>query len=836
MGRRAQPYPVLIGFAAFFGGVVAAGMLGAAHAFLLLALVVTLATLLTWARGLDVPRLAGPVLAIAVLGIGRAAVREALTPGAEAGRQVGAARPDHAGRTSADVRVERVTHRDRVTTSALAEVVAVLDGDRWRPVDPPAPVVVRHRGFLGLLGGARYVVRGRLHGPPPTREALGPAWPGPTPWPSLGLGPESDLVTIHGPDVEEPGPVERARLALAERLRLALTGDAADFAQAILLGEGGGMDPALRHDLSVLGTAHILAVSGLHVSAAAAVLGLLFIRLIGPLLARAFPGANLALLHAVLSALAAVGIATLAGLPPSARRASGMFVFATTGAAAGRPVRLEASVSAVGLAWLLADPGDATTLSFLLSYSAIFGIATLAGPLSDLVVPRAWSEAKAGDLPRWTRAARALLVLTATSLGAALATAPVTALAFGVSSPWSPFVNLVAVPVMTLVAMPLAVALLLAAALLPAAVPVLAPAAGPVFAAFLAAQRALAAVLPPVTWAESRAGLAAVVGTSVGAWCGLATRRWALAAGVALVGAWAAWTFGHPVAADGDGLEVTVLDVGKGDAVLFRCPTGSTYLLDTGEAKAAEGASGLVSKLDRLGVHRLDGVVLTHSDDDHVGGTAAVVRAFAVAEITYPCPAGAEPPMPELLAEAAAHGVPSRCVVAGMEALPGCADRSTILWPPPFAIAHHNGASLVFRLAWRGRSFVFTGDLEAEQEQALLDAGADLGADVLKLAHHGGAKSSSPAFLAAVRPSIAIVSGYGNRVTKATPQDVLERVDRVGARLCSTLASGDLTLLVPDGSMEPAEIATDCEIRKGPSSVMRRNVRPDGVKMRKKQL
>lgn len=787
---------MLKAFLAVFAGAAGCGLLGPAHALLLMAGVAVLARALLVPRGVRPPRGPGVLFALAAIGVLRASMAipspvpgEGMPPPPEAVR--------------AEVRLTRIAQRHRLATVAEGELLDLSDptGTALPPSD--GVVRVRFSGFLDLPEGRVVVLRARWIPPRRPSDAIAPAWPGPPPRPTLALVAPSDIVVIQGPGLPGATWVDRARLVLADRLRLRLSGPAGDFALAVLLGEGSGIDAGTRADLAVLGTAHVLSVSGLHVAAAALLVGLLVVRILGPLLVRLTPAVNLVAWHMGASILAAWAVSLLAGSPPPAVRSAGMFAVAAAGILSGRPQRIESTVAATGLASLIAWPSDAWSISFLLSYGAILGLAYLAQPLAGLLVPARWAH-RHGTPGTWpVRVVRFLLIATASSLAATLATTPLTLLAFEQAGPAGPLANLFAIPATTLIVMPAALGLLLVAALAPGLLDVVAPWVGWILDAFLWTQRVQARALPALV-APHPAALAAVFALSLAAIAWLLrpqSRTMMLAAlgGVAVAMAFPPKTSPPPP----DALVLTFLDVGKGDAVLVRCPTGRNFLVDAGEARAADGPSGLVARLRAAGVDALDGLVLTHADEDHVGGTLSVVESLAVAEVVPSCPSVAAPPLVGILAEVRNLGIPVRCVVAGVEPLPGCADPSPALGPRPLAPAAGNAASLVFRLAWRGRSVLLTADLESDGEEVLLDSGIDLGADVLKLGHHGSPGASSAAFLRAVQPSTAVVSGFRTRRQRDLSPRTALRVGTVGADLIATAEAGDVTVLLGgEGTIE----------------------------------
>lgn len=186
----------------------------------------------------------------------------------------------------------------------------------------------------------------------------------------------------------------------------------------------------------------------------------------------------------------------------------------------------------------------------------------------------------------------------------------------------------------------------------------------------------------------------------------------------------------------------------------------ASVLVDGGvavEGRFDAGERVVVPALGALGVAALDLVVASHADLDHAGGLPAVLRALPVARLWLP-PGGRDDPAFALLLEAAHdRGVAIEERAAQDPARRFGDLRIETLWPPRgVRSASRNDASLVLRIRAAGRVVLLPGDLERAGEDGL--AGAELRADLLKLGHHGSRTSSSPAFLRAVSPALAIVS------------------------------------------------------------------------------
>ncbi len=242
----------------------------------------------------------------------------------------------------------------------------------------------------------------------------------------------------------------------------------------------------------------------------------------------------------------------------------------------------------------------------------------------------------------------------------------------------------------------------------------------------------------------------------------------------------------------GDGrLRVVFLDVGQGDAALVELPEGQRLLVDGGPGGARRfdvGERVLAPFLWNRSARRLDVVAISHSDPDHSGGLAAVLRRFPVGEVweNGQWGAGSE----ETLGALALSAVPRRVLSAGERLWLGSA-LITVLNPDPReAPANENDASLVLRLDWRAVSFLFTGDLGTPGESRLLAGGAPLNATILKVAHHGSRSGSSRPFLEASRPALAVISVGTRNPFRHPASDTLDRLQETGARIYRTDRDG----------------------------------------------
>lgn len=233
-------------------------------------------------------------------------------------------------------------------------------------------------------------------------------------------------------------------------------------------------------------------------------------------------------------------------------------------------------------------------------------------------------------------------------------------------------------------------------------------------------------------------------------------------------------------------LTVRFLDVGQGDSALIVC-NGQTMLIDGGSV--SEGQF-LVSRLSRLGVSELDYVVNTHPDEDHCGGLAGVLAKYPAQHVYSSVTEHTTKVFSNVVKYAEEQGQQIEVPQTGDSWYVG--DASVTCIGPVGTYSDSNNGSLVLRVDFGETSFLFTGDMEQKAEADLLDSGADVRADVLKVGHHGSPTSSSQAFLGAVAPSIAVISVGEDNDYGHPNADVLSRLEALGAELYRTDTQGEI--------------------------------------------
>ena len=602
----------------------------------------------------------------------------------------------------------------------------------------------------------------------------------------------------------------------------------AGMMEAMLIGESSQLQKIWTENFRRTGTFHALVISGAHVAVLAGVLlFLLRVCALGEIPALTLT-AGAAWLYALVSGFS----------PPVARAAGGftLYLIARFFFRRGRVLNL---LAAVALVYLLSDPGEMGDASFQLSFLCVAALGGLAAPLLEATTaPFARGLRDIGNLdadphlePRVAQFRLEIRLAAETfeawcQLPFVWCTEGVTVLLRAGIFVYE--MALVSLAIQIGLALPMAVyfhrisftgltANVIIVPLLEAAVPIgflaifsgwRAPALLAGWLLKIAARTAdwharlepAWRVSNPPLWLALGFAASLIVFAAV-----LRSARWRGRAGflagslvTVLFGVivWQPWT--TPVAPHT--LELTAIDVGQGDSLLVIFPEGRSMIVDGGgvlqfarrtpDRKAAvpprrpnldTGEDVVSPYLWSRGIRRVDIIVATHAHQDHSGGLAALLENFHPREMWV-----GTNPSAELLRRAAELRIPVRSPNASAPPLDYGGARLEILSPPAdFAPATAgNNDSLAFRITYGMQSFLLTGDLEAPMERILLADGRLLHADVLKVGHHGSKTSTSPDFLEAVAPSVAIISaGFENSFGHPHPSVLARLVERHSAVL-----------------------------------------------------
>jgi competence protein ComEC len=549
---------------------------------------------------------------------------------------------------------------------------------------------------------------------------------------------------------------------------------------ALILGRRGGIDRTLQDRFAQSGLVHLLSISGFHVGVITAWVFLLcrVLRL----------GRGRAL--AVAAGASAAYVAFL-GWPAPATRAAALAVLLAASRVRQRRVETNSLLSATCLCVLLVDPWAILDLGAWLSAAALWGATTFSR----------WTDRTLGEAAWW----RTL----GSSVGATLATAPITATTLGAVAVIGIVLNFLAIP-LAAVAVPGVLASLLVFPLWPGFAGSLAGGAG--LALHLLELLATAGAAVPgghiIEAAEIRSAVPWILGLALSLWCtgkrntlGEALRRWGWAA-VAVLWASLFWSWSPRTANSGSGLALHFLDVGQGDGAALRTPAGRWVLIDAGPrtGQSDAGRRVVVPFLASQGARQLAIVVVSHAHADHLGGISSVLDRFDAQMVIEPGERVADPLYYAFLDELAAGAIrwhiarrDERFVLDGVT--------FTVLHPDP---AWHrwgedvNEDSLVLLVEYGAFQALFSGDagFPAEAEMRNRTRAVDL----LKVGHHGSRGSTGDEWLDSLRPRAAVISVGHNKYGHPSPP-TLARLRRHRVEVWRTDRDGAITVTTDGAEM-----------------------------------
>lgn len=546
---------------------------------------------------------------------------------------------------------------------------------------------------------------------------------------------------------------------------------------AILIGDRVGLDPQSERLMQRAGTYHVLAISGGNVALLAGL-----VMLLARLIVRSYRGA------ALLSLVVVLAYGGIVGGEPSVSRATtaaAVYLSAVAAGLAPSPLHVFSLTAAVAV---LVEPVTAVEPGAWLSYGATVGILLFASRVGARL-ERAARQRR--------RVLSAMVTLLSATVAAELILLPIAAVLFARVGIAGLALNFVAIPAMAVVqcAGGLAVALL----------PIWTRAAAALAVVVDLGVRAMVGSAGLVTWmpwlswrvvppsglwvVAFFAALAAVV-----RWPPRTRRRHIAICLLALVtaGVFTApeTMLARPARAR---LRVSMLDVGQGESIVVQFPNGRSMTIDAGAASDTFdlGERVVVPALWALGVRRLDWLLVTHPDLDHIGGAAAVADALDVREIWDGVPVPANVQWQAL--RRAAEGRTWRSLQRGDRLRVGEVDVEVLSPPLPDWERQkpRNDDSVVLRVDYGGVQLLLTGDAGASVEDGLnVDGRAPL--RILKVGHHGSRSSTGAPLVERYAPVLALVSaGAGNIFGHPAP-DVVDRLARAGTSVFRTDRDGAL--------------------------------------------
>lgn len=582
---------------------------------------------------------------------------------------------------------------------------------------------------------------------------------------------------------------------------LTMTKTGASVLKGILFGTRGEIPADVQLAFNESGLVHILSVSGYHVGLVAALVLALLRILKLPRRFTAWVAIPVLLFYALMT-----------GMGPAVMRSTLMAILLLLANHLGRLQDWPTTLATAAGIILLLNPLDLFDVGFQLSFIATWGLLYLTPKLNKLLP----------HMPVY------LAMLVTVPLAAQLASWPLVVFYFNLVSPVSILANLLTAHLVALIMLFGGLGLLGGLCYLPLAEFI--NTATELLTRFFLWLVQISASLPGAAWyiPAPSLWLIALYYVIVVTFCQLpnhpqwqeclkgwltkainytarAKRTFGCCIFLVLLAAWLLWPVNNQ-------LELHFIDVGQGDSALIITPGKGTILVDTGgwqdELVTGKGAgtNTVVPYLHRLGINSLDVLIITHPHADHAGGARAVLKSFPIKMVVLsPYGFGAGDKVDDgyeiLLKEMKQQGLLHRTAAAGDQLKVDSLVNIRFLSPAQdfdHTRSDANNSSLVFRLDYLQRSALFTGDIEEEAEQALVQNNTLAPIDVLKVPHHGSGYFY-PEFFAQLKPKFAAISaGAGNRFGHPAPK-TLDELQRLGSRIYRTDQQGAV-ILITDGT------------------------------------
>jgi competence protein ComEC len=570
--------------------------------------------------------------------------------------------------------------------------------------------------------------------------------------------------------------------------------------EAVMIGDRSKLTQGTKEGFVKTGTVHILAISGLHVGLIAAIfLALLkFLRI--PKKPRYIAVIFIIVFYALIS-----------GSNPPVLRASIIFAILVMGYILEREPQALNSLGAAAVLILIANPNNLFDASFQLSFVAILSIILIEPNLKGIF----GIEEKAPSKSRMGRAGPYLVNALSVSIAAFLGTAPFIARYFNIISPVSILANIVIIPMLFFL-MSALVAFLIAAFLFGPSVSYFALVTSWIEKILFAANNVFLKF--PFAYVRIPSPSAATIGLYCASLFFLLSRGPFRFGGVTIpkrrismvvLFVWSAfvWT---GAARENDGcLRATFLDVGHGDSIYIEFPGGGNMLIDGGKGALQDrfdiGASIVGPFLWNRGAGSIDAVVLTHPDEDHMGGLLYILENFKVGCVIDNGWDKTDSAVYKRYVEIMKTNRTRRVTASGGDEISGFGSSKVYVLNPPENINESmslNDASLVLKVVSKNTSILLCGDVgEKGIKNLISEHGKALKSDILVVPHHGGKVGSEEAlenFLTLVRPKEAVISSSRSDLAKANPRRMIDMLTSLKSNGYETGTDGAVTL-VSDG-------------------------------------
>lgn len=562
----------------------------------------------------------------------------------------------------------------------------------------------------------------------------------------------------------------------------ALPQNEAALLYGILTGSKSEIDQDVMQVFSETGLAHILSVSGLHVG---------FLVLLLTFLLKPFKLNNR--LHSIIVFIIVLLYIIMIGAPVPAVRALLMLAVMLVGKILSKKYDLNTSASSAAILLLVYNPLFIHDPSFIISFACIYSISFFHEPINKILY----------FLPSWLRSSLAL------SAAVWIGIAPVLIHYFNYISIINVFLNVLAVPIAFLITLAGFIAVIIGFVFMPISIFIFAATYYLLKLLYFISEKSL--LLPFAGFSIPTMGWYIYLIYYLGI-ITLIEDFWKYKSRTFKKNYFSLLGFGLCIilflsVMPRSVLKIYFVDVGQGDCSVIRTPNHKTIVVDGGGSGDWEKSSFDVGKkltvpaLQHIGIWNVDTVVVSHIHDDHLGGVLSILESFRVKQVVLPVSDRygegefSSVNYERLKAFCKAKNIPIKYIESNSSISVGKDIFLKVLSPiKPFihnTDSDVNNNSLVFMLSYKGFDALFTGDIQQEAEQQLLNR--DIRCDVLKVAHHGSPYSTTQGFLESSDPEISIIS-VGKNNYGHPAKEVIERLKEADSQIYRIDMSGAVML------------------------------------------
>ena len=235
-------------------------------------------------------------------------------------------------------------------------------------------------------------------------------------------------------------------------------------------------------------------------------------------------------------------------------------------------------------------------------------------------------------------------------------------------------------------------------------------------------------------------------------------------------------------------IKIHFIDVGQGDSIFIELPNNTTMLIDASESSKQEI---ITTYIKNLGHTKIDYLVGTHPHSDHIGGLAYVINNFSIDKIYMPNAVSTSKTYENLLTTIYNKGLKIKNAKAGTQIINNNNLYIDVLAPNSAIYTDLNNYSIVIKITYKNRKFLFMGDAEIDSEEEI---NRDVSADVIKIGHHGSTTSSSENFLNKVKPTYAIISVGSDNKYNHPNQAIIDRLNKINTKIYRTDINGNIVI------------------------------------------